>query len=198
MPRRRGWAAMYARSSFGTFHVRSIGQCMERIRCGPETTCEQPRTRATSIASQGRHRLDPTVLAGHSIGARGGADVRGSLSGRGSGNGSQRPLEVDTEWQFHRPIRPAKTSTPFGAAPGMSLERKERDAVARGVAGSSSRRQRLALHRWAASQSDESSIPLFNRCIDQLEKSKANRPGALGDRPLVVIGNMTLAGSEDY
>jgi hypothetical protein len=32
----------------------------------------------------------------------------------------------------------------------------------------------------------------------QLQASKANRPGALGNRPIVVIGNMTLAGSEDY
>lgn len=55
-----------------------------------------------------------------------------------------------------------------------------------------------ALHRWAASLPHESSIPLFNQCIAQLDTPRANRPGALGNRPLVVIGNMTLTGSEDY
>jgi hypothetical protein len=45
----------------------------------------------------------------------------------------------------------------------------------------------------------ESSIPLFNRCIAQLDTSKAaTRPGVFGDRPLVVVGNSTLAASDDY
>jgi hypothetical protein len=97
------------------------------------------------------------------------------------------------------PPLPARVTptTPFGVAPGVPLGARptmpsQEESLLKLPAAS------LALHRWAASLSHESSIPLFNRCIEQLNTSRANRPGALGNRPLVVIGNMTLVGSEDY
>jgi pimeloyl-ACP methyl ester carboxylesterase len=55
-----------------------------------------------------------------------------------------------------------------------------------------------ALHRWAAALPHASSVPFFNQCISQLDTSKAGRPGALGNRPLIVIASSTLAASTDY
>jgi pimeloyl-ACP methyl ester carboxylesterase len=163
---------------------------------GPETTCDS-RVSELHRALHTGGIDDPIVLIGHSIGAvwarmyadRYPAEVRGMVlsdhAGRYLMTASQPVLANGTP------------TTPLGTAPGMVLGAR----VATPSQEESLRKlpaAAQALHRWAASLPHESSIPLFNRCIEQLNTSRANRPGALGSRPLAVIANMTLAGSEDY
>jgi len=163
---------------------------------GPETTCDSRISELHQLLHKGG--VDgPIVLTGHSIGAvwarmytdRYPAEVEGMVLSDHAG-------------RYRMAVPPpapsgATPTTPFGAAPGVPVGARtampgQEESLLKLPAAA------LALHRWAASLSHESSIPLFNRCIAQLDTSRANRPGALGNRPLVVIGNMTLAGSEDY
>jgi pimeloyl-ACP methyl ester carboxylesterase len=163
---------------------------------GPETTCDSRVFELHQLLHKGGVD-DPIVLTGHSIGAvwarmyaaRYPAEVQGLVLSDHAG-------------RYRMAVSPpvpsgATPATPFSAAPGMSLGARttmpsQEESLLKLPAAA------LAFHRWAASLSRESSIPLFNRCIEQLDTSRANRPGALGKRPLIVIGNMTLTGSEDY
>ena len=155
---------------------------------GPETTCDSRVSELHQLLHKGGVDA-PIVLTGHSIGAvwarmyadRYPSEVAGVVLSDHAGR--------------YRMALPSPLSG--SAAPAMSLGARtampsQEESLLKLPAAA------LALHRWAASLSHESSIPLFNRCIAQLDTSKANRPGALGNRPLVVIGNITLAGSEDY
>lgn len=163
---------------------------------GPETTCDNRVSELHRLLHKGGVN-EPIVLTGHSIGAvwarmyadRYPSEVEGMVLSDHAGR---------YRMAMPPPVPPGATSTtPFGATPGVAVGARtpmpsQDESLLKLPAAA------LALHRWAASLSHESSIPLFNRCIAQLDTSKANRPGALGNRPLVVIGNMTLVGSEDY
>jgi pimeloyl-ACP methyl ester carboxylesterase len=59
------------------------------------------------------------------------------------------------------------------------------------------------MHHWAVSQAGASSNgraenQFFNTCIAEAATTTKARPDALGARPLIVIANEYLAGSEDY
>jgi pimeloyl-ACP methyl ester carboxylesterase len=59
------------------------------------------------------------------------------------------------------------------------------------------------MHHWAAAQAGASSNSraenqFFNTCIAEAATTTKARPDALGARPLIVIANEYLAGSEDY
>jgi pimeloyl-ACP methyl ester carboxylesterase len=80
--------------------------------------------------------------------------------------------------------------SPFGATPVVRSQEQSLEKLPPAA---------QALHRWAAALPHESSIPLFDRCIAQLDTSTAaRRPGAFGNRPLIVLGNASLAASDDY
>jgi pimeloyl-ACP methyl ester carboxylesterase len=162
---------------------------------GPETTCD---SRVSEL-----HRLlhkaavdDPIVLTGHSIGA-----VWARMYADRYPTEVQGMVLSDHAGRYRMAVGPpapssATPATPFGAGPAVLGARTPMPSQDESLLKLPP--TQLALHRWAASLPHESSIPLFDRCIAQLDTSKASRPGALGDRPLIVIGNATLAGSEDY
>ena len=58
------------------------------------------------------------------------------------------------------------------------------------------------LHRWAVSllkaKNGTSNIPFYNRCMADASRTTKSRSDPLGDRPLIVIANAAIAGSEDY
>jgi pimeloyl-ACP methyl ester carboxylesterase len=59
------------------------------------------------------------------------------------------------------------------------------------------------MHHWAAAQAGTSSNSraenqFFNTCIEEAATTTKARPDTLGARPLIVIANEYLAGSEDY
>ena len=87
-------------------------------------------------------------------------------------------------YRFSPPAPP-----PFGAAPVMPTQEQSLQKLPPAA---------QALHGWAAALPHKSSIPFFDSCIAQLGTSTATRPGALGNRPLVIIGNSALAASDDY
>lgn len=151
---------------------------------GPETTCDSRVTEIHRVLHRGGID-DPVVLVGHSIGA-----VWARMYADRYPEEVQGVVLSDHAGRYRMAVPSAVPSAvPFNGARVMP---SQDESLLKLPAATQ------AVHRWAASLSHQSSIPLFNQCIAQLDTSKANRPGALGSRPLVVIANGTLAGSEDY
>ena len=137
---------------------------------GPETTCDSRVSELHRLLHKGGVD-DPIVLVGHSIGA-----VWARMYADRYPSEAVGMVLSDHAGGYRMALSPPglRGATPFGAAPAMSPGGRmpmpsQQESLLKLPAAA------LALHRWAASLPHESSIPLFNRCIAQLDTSKANR-----------------------